>query len=47
MVFDWRDEEEDSVKELDTTDGGHSHVQENTKQSGEGNLKTSENDEPL
>ena len=47
MVFDWRDEEEDSVEELDATDGGHSHIQENTEQSGEGNLKTSKNHEPI
>ena len=39
MVFDWRDEEEDPVEELDTSDGGDSHVQENTEQSGEGNLR--------
>ena len=38
MVFDGHKQERDSVEELDAIDGAHSHVEEDTKEDGKGNV---------
>ncbi len=38
MVFDWFEEEQNSVKQLYATEGSHSHVQEHTEQDRERNV---------